>query len=293
MRSLLGTDDRTLPSAHFDPFPTLETAMICSFGIFLAAFSALTTGYVVRLSPVVRRSILFSTETPIDPRGQQQAAPTTEDEGFFQAITLGVNVIVKRMSEGDDFKQAFADALAGPTLDVVDANHKIDALIDAHPCVVFSWTVSPFSTKAKALLDQMGVTYHAVELDKPWKDGNPLRAALGRRVGRTSVPAVFINGYYVGGFEDGPSADCPGLMSLLAAGRLRPLLIEAGALSPAPDVDFVPPFARRQLADVVAKAKENVRPYTVIPAGTMASFSAPAESNAADDECPSDGCDLP
>ena len=100
----------------------------------------------------------------------------------------------------------------------------------------------------------------------------------------------------MGGFDDGPSAFCPGLMPLLAAGRLRPLLIEAGALSPAPDVDFVPPFARRQLADAVAQAKENERPYKVTPLPPMASVVATessGEGNAADDECPSDGCDLP
>lgn len=56
--------------------------------------------------------------------------------------------------------------------------------------------------------------------DQPWSDGNPIRSALGRRIGRTSVPAIFINGVYIGGCDDGPSADAPGLIPLAFQGDL-------------------------------------------------------------------------
>ena len=117
-----------------------------------------------------------------------------EDPGLLGAVQVGFDILFNRMKEGDDFKQALADAMAGSSFDVLDANHKIDTFIDSAPCVVFSWTVSPFSTKAKKLLDQMGCQYRAVELNQPWSEGNAIRAALGRRVGRTSVPMVFIGG---------------------------------------------------------------------------------------------------
>ena len=125
------------------------------------------------------------------------AIPKTEiaeDTGLLGAAQVGFDILFNRMKEGDDFKQALADAMAGASYNVLDANHKIDALIDSAPCVVFSWTVSPFSTKAKKLLDKMGCQYKAVELNQPWSEGNPIRAALGRRVGRTSVPMVFVGG---------------------------------------------------------------------------------------------------
>ena len=63
-----------------------------------------------------------------------------------------------------------------------------------------------------------------------WAEGNPLRAELGRMVGRTSVPSVFIGGKYVGGFDGGVSEDQPGILDLAFQGKLRPLLEDAGAL---------------------------------------------------------------
>ena len=56
-------------------------------------------------------------------------------------------------------------------------------------------------------------------VDQPWSDGNPIRSALGRKVGRTSVPAIFIDGVYIGGCEDGPSDAAPGLVPLAFQGK--------------------------------------------------------------------------
>ena len=60
--------------------------------------------------------------------------------------------------------------------------------------------------------------WHDSVIDQPWSDGNPIRSALGRRVGRTSVPAIFINGVYIGGCDDGPSSEAPGLIPLAFQG---------------------------------------------------------------------------
>ena len=74
-----------------------------------------------------------------------------------------------------------------------------------------------------------GVEPKCVELDQPFSKGNPLRAELGRLVGRTSVPAIFIGGEYVGGCEDGPSDAAPGLLPLAFKGTLQEKIAAAAA----------------------------------------------------------------
>jgi len=54
-----------------------------------------------------------------------------------------------------------------------------------------------------------------------------LRAELGFLVGRTSVPAVWIGGRFVGGCNDG----APGLLPLDRTGELDAMLRSAGALA--------------------------------------------------------------
>ena len=43
-----------------------------------------------------------------------------------------------------------------------------------------------------------------VELDVDKSVGYPVRAELGRRTGRTSVPSIWIGGQFIGGCNDGP-----------------------------------------------------------------------------------------
>lgn len=59
-------------------------------------------------------------------------------------------------------------------------------------------------------------------------DGYPLRAELAEKTGRTSVPALFVNKQFVGGCNDGGLG---GVLTLDKSGKLKPLLIEAGALA--------------------------------------------------------------
>ena len=58
-------------------------------------------------------------------------------------------------------------------------------------------------------------------------DGYPLRAELAEKTGRTSVPALYVGGNFVGGCNDGGMG---GVLTLDKSGELKPLLIEAGAL---------------------------------------------------------------
>jgi len=50
---------------------------------------------------------------------------------------------------------------------------------------------------------------------------------MGDVVGRTSVPAIWIDGEFVGGCNDGPLG---GLVSLNDSGKLDPMLSAVGAI---------------------------------------------------------------
>lgn len=80
--------------------------------------------------------------------------------------------------------------------------------------------------KAKAILDGLGVKYSVLELDV-LEDGPGLRAELGKLTGRTSVPAIWIDGTFIGGCNDGPLG---GLNTLNQSGKLREMLATAGAI---------------------------------------------------------------
>ena len=53
--------------------------------------------------------------------------------------------------------------------------------------VVYSWTFCPFAKRAKALLEELGARYKAVELDQV-ADGKALRAEL-IKVGQPKSPS--------------------------------------------------------------------------------------------------------
>ena len=74
--------------------------------------------------------------------------------------------------------------------------------------------------QAKQVLDGYGASYRVVELNEV-SGGDALRAELAELTGRTSVPAVFIGGEFVGGCNDGGMG---GIMTLDRAGKLKPML---------------------------------------------------------------------
>jgi glutaredoxin 3 len=125
---------------------------------------------------------------------------------------------------GEAAKSGVAAVLAGD-YDVAAIRARLDSLVASAPLVVFSQTSCPYCKKAKTLLGEAGARPAVVELDTLGADGYALRVELGKRTGRTSVPAVFIGGASVGGFSDGP-----GVQTLATEGKLVPMLREAGAL---------------------------------------------------------------
>ena len=77
-------------------------------------------------------------------------------------------------------------------------------------------------------MDEKGVKYSAIELDKE-EDGKAIRAVMGDLLGRTSVPAIWIKGTFIGGFNDGP-AKYNGLNTLNNNKQLDGMLKAAGAI---------------------------------------------------------------
>lgn len=150
-------------------------------------------------------------------------------DGLVSSIQKSFEIAQKSASEGADFKQIIADVLAGE-YDADAVNAKLDELIASAPAVMFIWEASPFSKKAIRAMEMMGADVKIVRLDDPWDEGNPMRAELGKRVGRTSVPCIFIGGEYVGGYDGGVGEESPGLVDLAFQGKLIPMLEAAGAL---------------------------------------------------------------
>jgi glutaredoxin 3 len=99
-------------------------------------------------------------------------------------------------------------------------DEKIESFLANNPVAIFSFSTCPFCRRAKDFLDEKGIQYSSIELDElDGNEGNEIRAMLGKRTRRTSVPSIFIGGNYIGGCNDGP-----GLMPLAESGELVKLL---------------------------------------------------------------------
>ena len=104
--------------------------------------------------------------------------------------------------------------------------------IGGSPVLVYSYTLSPFCTEAKKILQDAGANFKVIELGDEWvpgllpAKGAAIRAELGAMTGQTSMPHVFIAGKSIGGLATGT----PGLNELVKSGELRKMLSDAGAL---------------------------------------------------------------
>lgn len=58
-------------------------------------------------------------------------------------------------------------------------------------------------------------------------DGKAIRSEMGELLGRTSVPAIWIKGEFIGGCNDGPMG---GIVTLNESGKLNAMLASAGAI---------------------------------------------------------------
>ncbi len=83
--------------------------------------------------------------------------------------------------------------------------------------LMYSTAVCPYCVRAEQLLKHKGVQ----EIEKIRVDLQPaMRVAMMEKTGRRTVPQIYINGIYVGGYDD--------LASLNHAGGLDELLAKSG-----------------------------------------------------------------
>ena len=132
-------------------------------------------------------------------------------DGFFAFLKEGKVGLVK--------------SLAGD-YDAPAIRSKIDNLISENDVLMFSFTTCPFCIKAKQVLDEKGAKYEVVELDQI-PEGKAIRAEMGELLGRTSVPAIWIQGTFIGGCNDGPMG---GVNTLNEKNQLDGMLKAAGAI---------------------------------------------------------------
>ncbi|XP_044502898.1 glutaredoxin-like [Mangifera indica] len=102
------------------------------------------------------------------------------------------------------------------------ASSKAKQIVQANSVVVFSKSYCPFCVTVKKLLDDLGATYKAMELDVE-SDGSEIQAALAEWTGQRTVPNVFIGGKHIGG--------CDATTDMHNQGKLVPLLTESGAIA--------------------------------------------------------------
>lgn len=80
--------------------------------------------------------------------------------------------------------------------------------------IIYSKSWCPFCTKAKMLLEQKGVVFEDIDVEKyPDK----FQEMAERSHGRRTVPQIFINSQHIGGCDD--------LYALEAEGKLEDLLV--------------------------------------------------------------------
>mmetsp|Transcript_8332 Transcript_8332/g.20062 ORF Transcript_8332/g.20062 Transcript_8332/m.20062 type:complete len:228 (-) Transcript_8332:34-717(-) len=177
------------------------------------------------------------------------ALATTEEqapfyEKYVEAAKFRYGLFQKAQDKGYDFKQATACALAGE-YDEAAVRAKVEDLIQSAPCVMFTWESSPSCKKAIEAFGKVGGAnvVKIVRMDDPWDEGNPMRAEIGKMVGKSSVPMIFIGGDYVGGYDAGVSDDAPGILDMAFKGTLLPKLEAAGAMEGAAKEPVEEPMA--------------------------------------------------
>ena len=118
--------------------------------------------------------------------------------------------------DGSEYQQALASAKA-----------EINRVTSEYPVVVYTYSLSPFSSETKTLLERLNVDYHEVSLGAEWIPGllkDPAaRAALLEMTGQSSLPHVFVGGQSIGGLFSGN----PGLVPLLEEGKFADMIKSA------------------------------------------------------------------
>ncbi|KAG0563619.1 hypothetical protein M758_8G044600 [Ceratodon purpureus] len=97
----------------------------------------------------------------------------------------------------------------------------VKKVVAENKLVIFSKSYCPYCRRAKSVFENMKETPFVIELDER-DDGDAIQQALGKFIGRRTVPQVFINGEHIGGSDDTVAAEQSGkLKKLLKASSVR------------------------------------------------------------------------
>ena len=77
---------------------------------------------------------------------------------------------------------------------------------------MYTTPVCPYCVRAKALLQQKGLSYQEIDITK---EPGLKEAMMQRANGRQTVPQIFINGHHVGGCDDLYAANSSGALEKL------------------------------------------------------------------------------
>ncbi|KAJ3406215.1 hypothetical protein HDV05_006123 [Chytridiales sp. JEL 0842] len=101
---------------------------------------------------------------------------------------------------------------------MASAKELTETLISSNAVAVFSKTYCPYCTKAKRLLDSLGIAYKAYELDNA-DNGSEVQGYLASKTGQRTVPNIFIHGQHVGGCDDLHEKHRKGELKKMVAGN--------------------------------------------------------------------------
>lgn len=122
-----------------------------------------------------------------------------------------------------------AQLLGAEEADYAAARKGVEDAISNNKIVVYTYSLSPFSAEALAVLDEVGADYEKVEVGAEWflldRERSALRAVLLDMTGQSSLPHVFVDGQHVGGLFTGSSdGKFPGLAGLKESGELQKMI---------------------------------------------------------------------
>lgn len=121
-----------------------------------------------------------------------------------------------------------AKLLGAEDSDFVNARKEIEEEISSDKVVMYTYALSPFSSEAIAVLDEIGANYTKIELGLEWflldKEKSTKRAELLEMTGQSSLPSIFIDEKHVGGLFTAPDGNSSGLAGLKESGELITML---------------------------------------------------------------------
>ena len=146
---------------------------------------------------------------PTEDKLFSQSHTHTHTHAIHSSTTTASNISTTNLSFFKQLKLKIVSAGVGD-YDVAAAKAALDDFIassrDPPSVKMLTFQTCPFCVEARRYLEELDVPY----VDKVIDRNDPLRLELGKEFGRTSMPAVFVNGKFIGGMNDGS----PGLKNL-------------------------------------------------------------------------------